>query len=183
MLLKVDLASYNNAWYKPGNPIKRILWFYTNAIFFNSGLFPFYGLKRFFLKLYGASIGKNVLIKPHVNIKYPWLLTVGNNVWVGEQVWIDNLAPVSIGNNVCISQGALLLCGNHNYKKTTFDLSVNPIIIEDGVWICAKTIIVGGVTCASHTVINTGSVLLQSTEPYGIYAGNPAGIIKTRTIF
>ena len=175
--MKVDLAVYNNSWYNPGNSVKRFLWYFINQIFFANGFFPIYSLKVFLLKLFGASIGTNVLIKPCVNIKYPWLLQIGNNVWIGEQVWIDNLAKVTIGNNVCISQGALLLCGNHNYKKSSFDLMVGEITLEDGVWICAKVIITQNVVCKNHSVISTGATLNSSTEPYFFYSGNPA--IKT----
>jgi putative colanic acid biosynthesis acetyltransferase WcaF len=180
--IKVDLASYNNNWYKPGSAIKRFIWYYINLLFFKSGIFPFYGIKTFLLKLFGAKIGKNVLIKPHVNIKYPWLLQLGNNIWIGENVWIDNLAEVKIGDNVCISQSALLLSGNHDYSVSTFDLMVKPIIIEDGVWVCAKAIICGGVICAQHSIISTASVLSTSTEAFGIYRGNPAVKIKDRVI-
>ena len=83
-----------------------------------------------------------MVIKPSVNIKYPWRLTIGSFVWIGEGVWIDNLENVVIGDNVCISQGAMLLCGNHNYKKTTFDLIVGSITLEDGVWVGAQSVAV-----------------------------------------
>jgi putative colanic acid biosynthesis acetyltransferase WcaF len=180
--MKVDLAKYNNDWYKPTKGIKGVLWYFVNQLFFANGLFPFYGFKVFLLKLFGAKIGTNVLIKPSVNIKYPWLLSIGNNVWIGEQVWIDNLAKVTIGNNVCISQGALLLCGNHNYKKTTFDLMVGEIVLEDGVWICAKAIITQNVVCKSHSIVSTGAILSYSTEEYCIYTGNPAVKVGIREI-
>lgn len=175
--MKVDLATYNNSWYNPGSNLKRILWYFVNQIFFANGFFPVYTLKVFLLKLFGASVGTNVLIKPFVNIKYPWMLQIGNNVWIGEQVWIDNLAKVTIGNNVCISQGALLLCGNHNFKKTTFDLMLGEIVLEEGVWVCAKAIITQKVVCKNHSIIGTAAVISISTEPYAIYTGNPA--IKT----
>ncbi len=180
--MKVDLSTYNNDWYKPGNAFKRICWHFFNLIFFKSGLFPIYGLKVFLLKLFGAKVGKGVFIKPFVNIKYPWYLTVGNNVWIGEEVWIDNLAPISIGNDVCISQGALLLTGSHDYKKSTFDLIIKPIVLENGVWICAKSTICLGVTCYNHSVITVGSIVTSNCEAYGIYKGNPANKIKQREI-
>lgn len=176
----MDLSSYNNQWYKPGAGFKRFLWHYTNEFIFRSGLFPFYGIKIFFLKLFGAKIGKGVMIKPHVNIKYPWFLEVGNYVWIGENVWIDNLIQVKIGSNVCISQGALLLTGNHNYKKSTFDLITQGIIIEDEVWIGAKTIVCPGVTCGRLSVLNAGSVANKNLEYNCIYQGNPANKIKER---
>ncbi len=178
----VSLGQYNNEHYNPGaGSVKRVLWHIINAIFFNS-FFHFYGFKVFLLKIFGAEIGINVLIKPHVNIKYPWNLIIGNNVWIGENVWIDSLDKVQIGNNVCISQGALLLCGNHDYKKTTFDLITGTIILEDGVWIGAKSIVSANVICHSHSVLSVNSVASKNLEPYTIYKGNPAVAIKERHI-
>ena len=93
------------------------------------------------LKIFGAKIGSGVILKPGINIKYPWHLKIGDNCWIGENVWIDNLSQVTIKSDVCLSQGAMLLCGNHNYKRATFDLVLEPIIIESGAWLGAKTII------------------------------------------
>lgn len=121
----VDLSLYNNAWYNTGaSVIKRTLWYFANSAILNNSFIPFSRIKIKVLRLFGAKIGKGVVIKPSVNIKYPWNLKIGDYVWIGENVWIDNLVEVSIGDNVCISQGAMLLCGNHNYKKTSFDLMV-----------------------------------------------------------
>lgn len=179
----VDLSRYNNSWYHPGkNFMVRLLWFIINAILFKTSVAPFPSLKCFSLRLFGARIGSGVVIKPCVNIKYPWRLQIGNHVWIGEGVWIDNLGDVRIGNNVCISQGAMLLCGNHNLRKETFDLMVGDITIEDGVWIGAKAIVCPGVTCSTHSVLTTGSVATKNLEPYGIYQGNPAVLKKYRTI-
>ena len=132
------------------------------------------------MRLFGAKIGKGVVIKPAVNIKYPWFLTIGDNSWVGENVWIDNLGKVEIGSNVCISQGALLLCGNHDYKKTGFDLIVGDILLEDGVWIGAKAIVTGNVVCKSHAILTAGSITSKDLEAYSIYRGNPAEFVRER---
>ncbi|MFM6926038.1 MAG: WcaF family extracellular polysaccharide biosynthesis acetyltransferase [Ferruginibacter sp.] len=180
--MATDLSKYNNSWYKPGPAVKRIAWHFVSAFFFRSGLFPFYGLKVFLLRLFGAKIGQGVLIKPGVHIKYPWFLQVENHTWIGEQVWIDNLAMVSIGSHVCISQGAYLLTGNHDYKKTAFDLIIKPITLEDGVWIGAKATVCPGVTCKTHAVLSVGSVLNTDMEPYGIYRGNPAVKLAEREL-
>lgn len=180
---KTNLSSFNNPEYDAGRSIVVIaVWYIINACVFNSYLFPFYGVKTGILKLFGSKIGTGVLIKPKVNIKYPWKLDIGNHVWIGEKVWIDNLDKVSIGSNVCISQGALILSGNHDYKKSTFDLLTKPIVLEEGVWIGAQTIVTGGVTCKSHSVISAGSILSKDTDAYGIYKGNPAIKIKDRII-
>ncbi len=149
---------------------------------FNSSLFPVYGLKVFLLKAFGARLGKKVFIKPYVNIKYPWRLQIGDNVWIGERVWIDNLVKISIGSNVCLSQGCMLLCGNHDYSASTFDLIVNEITLEDGVWIGAKATVCGGVVCKSHSVLAVNSVATSTLEALSIYQGNPAVKIKSRVI-
>lgn len=178
----VSLAQYDNSWYNPGPGWKRFLWLLVNVLFFNNGLALFNGLKCWLLRQFGAKVGKNVTIKPLVNIKYPWFLTIGDNVWIGENVWIDNLGSVIIGDNVCISQGALLLTGNHNYKKQFFDLMIGEITLEDGVWIGAKATVCGGVTCKTHSVLSVSSVASANLEAFGIYQGVPAQKIRIRTI-
>lgn len=132
--------------------------------------------------MFGASVGRGVVIKPHVTIKYPWKLVIGNHVWIGEQVWIDNLARVTLKDNSCVSQGALLLCGNHNYKRTTFDLIIGEIVLEEGAWAGAKTVVCPGVKLGSHSLLTVGSIATHSLEPYWIYQGNPAQKLKPREI-
>ncbi|MGZ3920758.1 MAG: WcaF family extracellular polysaccharide biosynthesis acetyltransferase [Bacteroidia bacterium] len=180
--LKSDLSAFDNSWYKPGgNLVKRALWYLVSAYFFKSS-FPFYGFKRFLLRAFGATIGKGVVIKPHVSIKYPWKLIVGDYVWIGEQAWIDNLAKVTLKTNSCVSQGAMLLCGNHNYKRSSFDLLIAEITLDEGAWAGAKTVVCPGVRLGSHSLLTAGSIATKSLEPYWIYQGNPAQKVKIREI-
>jgi len=180
--MKTNLASYSTNNYAPGsNPITRICWYFTNIVFFMNPLNPFSSIKVLLLRLFGAKIGKGVNMKPSVNIKYPWRLTIGDYAWIGEKVWIDNLANVSVGEHCCISQGVILLCGNHNYKLETFNLIVGDIILEEGVWIGANAIVCPGVTCQSHAMLTAGSVATKTLEAYTIYQGNPAVKIRDRS--
>ncbi|MGZ3865533.1 MAG: WcaF family extracellular polysaccharide biosynthesis acetyltransferase [Bacteroidia bacterium] len=173
-MTKTDLSKFNNAWYKPGrNFIVRGIWYFVNIAWFKSG-FPISGIKVFLLRLFGAKVGSGVVIKPGVNIKYPWRLTIGNNVWIGENAWIDNLGNIIIESNVCISQGAMLLCGNHNYKKSTFDLMVGDIILKEGSWVGAKSVVCPGVTLGSHSVLSVSSVATHNLDDFTVYQGNPA---------
>jgi putative colanic acid biosynthesis acetyltransferase WcaF len=177
------LDKYDNSWFNPGGSgIKRLFWYYCNIIFLKSSLFPVSGLKVALLRVFGATIGKGVVIKPHVNIKYPWLLTIGDYCWIGENVWIDNLGRVTIGNHVCLSQGAMLLTGNHNYKRSTFDLMVEEIVLEDGVWIGALSLVCPGVICRSHAVLSAHSVATTELLNFTVYSGNPAKAIREREI-
>ena len=179
----VDLSKYDNAWYQPGaSHIKRMFWYFINAFIFNTALFPFSGMKCTILRLFGATVGINNNIKPLVRIKYPWNLKMGDNVWLGEGVWIDNLTNITIGNNVCLSQEAYLLTGNHDYSDRQFGLIVKAIVIEDGAWIGARAIVCPGVTVARNAIVTVNSVLQQHAKDNGIYRGNPAEYIKKRTI-
>jgi len=178
---KTQLNTFNNDWYQPGSALKRVLWYVTSLIFFESG-FPLNSFKVLLLKMFGAAIGNGVVIKPHVKIKYPWKLQVGDFTWIGEKVWIDNLAEVKIGSHCCLSQGAFLLTGNHNYKKSSFDLIIGSITLEDGAWVGAKSTVCPGVIMHSHSLLTVGSIATKSLEAYGIYSGNPATKVKERTI-
>lgn len=180
--MKTDLSQYDNSWYRPGAPWKRLLWYFANVLVMKTSWLPNSGLKVRLLRAFGAKIGTGVNIKPCVNVKYPWMLEIGNYTWIGENVWIDNLARVKIGSNVCISQGAMLLCGNHNYKKATFDLIVGEITLEDGSWVGAQSVVCPGVTLHSHAVLGVNSVANHDLEPYSIYQGNPAQKVRTRNI-
>lgn len=180
--MKTDLSQYDNSWYRPGAPWKRLLWYFANVLVMKTSWLPNAGLKVRLLRAFGAKIGTGVNIKPCVNVKYPWMLEIGNYTWIGENVWIDNLARVKIGSNVCISQGAMLLCGNHNYKKATFDLIVGEITLEDGSWVGAQSVVCPGVTLHSHAVLGVNSVANHDLEPYSIYQGNPAQKVRTRNI-
>lgn len=179
----VQLSKYDNSWYSPGGgKVKQILWYLVNALFFLNPLNPVSSLKVWLLRLFGASIGKGVVIKPAVNIKYPWHLEIGDHCWIGERVWIDCLVKVSIGANVSISQGAMLLTGNHDYRSPNFDLIVKEIVIMEGVWIGAQSIVCPGVSCGSHAVLAVGSVATKDLEEYKVYQGNPAVSVRDRVI-
>ena len=179
---QTDLSRFNNDWYNPGSAPKRALWYLCNILFLKGSLLPFSGFKRSLLRLFGARIGKGVVIKPSVNIKYPWKLAVGDHTWIGERVWIDNLGEVKIGKHCCLSQGSMLLCGNHDFKSSTFDLMVGDITMEDGAWVGAKSVVCPGVTVKSHAVLAVGSLATDDLEAYAIYQGNPAQKVKDRII-
>ncbi len=186
--MKSPVKQVNNALYKStidvgAGKIKQIVWYFVNIIFFKNSFNVISSVKVSLLKLFGAKIGKGVVIKPVVNIKYPWKLQVGDHSWIGEEVWIDNLSDVIIGNNVTLSQGALLLTGSHDHTRTTFDFISYPIQLEDGVWIGARAVVFGGTTCQSHSILGINSVAEKDLKPYTIYKGNPAIPVLSRSIF
>jgi putative colanic acid biosynthesis acetyltransferase WcaF len=185
--MKVDFTHYdaNNKAYAQSigaSKTKQLLWFVLAPLLIRNPFIPFSGFRKWVLELFGASIGIEVRIRPGVQIKYPWKLKMGDHVWLGENCWIDNITDVSIGSHVCISQGAMLCTGNHNYNSPGFELIAKSITLEDGVWIGAMALVGPGVTAFSHSILSAGSVATKNLEAYAIYQGNPALLVKSRKI-
>lgn len=150
----------------------RIAWTLVSALAFRSKL-PWlpYRAKAMLLRIFGAEVGARLVIKPAVTIKYPWLLKIGDSVWIGEAVWIDNPALVSIGSNACISQGAYLVTGNHDFKSSSFDFFARPIVIADRCWVCAKAILKPGARLEPGTIVPLGSVWPDGAEKTNMREG------------
>ena len=162
--------------------LKTTLWYFVNALIVRVSWNPFMGIKIALLRAFGAKIGKGLVIKNNVIIKSSWNLVIGEDCWLGESCWIDNLDKVIIGNNVCISQGALLLTGNHDYTISSMPYRNAPIKIEDGAWIGAKTTVCPGVTVHHNAILTVGSVATMDMVENWIYQGNPAVKIRERKI-
>jgi len=179
----VDLAAYDNSWYRPGRSIVvRAIWFFVGLPLLRCQVNPSSAIRRVLLRAFGAAIGKRVVIKPGVRVKYPWRLRVGDHSWIGEDAWIDNLGDVEIGSNVCISQGAYLCTGNHDWSESAFGLRVQGITVNNHVWIGARAIICPGIEIGEGSVIVAGSVVSQPVAAYEVHAGNPARWQSVRNI-
>jgi len=155
------------------------VWVLVVGVFFESWI-PGSKWRVSLLRRFGARIGEGVVIKPKVRVKFPWRLIVGDFSWIGEGVWIDNLATVSIGAHCCISQGAYLCTGSHDWDRDSFDLLTRPIEIEDQCWIGAQARVAPGVTCRQGAVLTMGSVASADLEQWQIHSGHPAKAVKAR---
>lgn len=180
---RVDFSLYSQGDYSPGRGfLVRCLWAICSLFIFEPGWCPLSGVKVFLLKLFGAKIGHNVVIKPNVRIKFPWRLSVGDHVWIGQDVWIDNLADVTIGSHVCLSQRVYLCTGSHDHHKPSFDLITQPITIASGGWICAGAILLPGTTIRENAIVSAGSVAQGQIDASVIVKGNPAISVGTRSL-
>ncbi|HUT57558.1 MAG TPA: WcaF family extracellular polysaccharide biosynthesis acetyltransferase [Phycisphaerae bacterium] len=180
---EVNLATFRSTGSDRGaSKITEAAWVLVRSILFERWPGKCYALKRSLLRLFGAKVGKGVVIKPGVKITFPWRLDLGNYVWLGEDSWLLNLALITIEDHVCISQRAMLCTGNHDYTSTQFKTVNKPIHVECGAWIAAQAWVGPGVHVGSHAVLTAGSVASQDLDPYGIYRGNPALKIRQRHI-
>jgi putative colanic acid biosynthesis acetyltransferase WcaF len=158
------------------------LWYLVKTLFLLSSIpWPIW-LKVTLLRSFGARIGRGVVIAPRVNIHMPWKLTIGDDAWIGEEVFILNLEPISIGANSCVSQRTFLCTGNHDYRSSTFDYIGRPIVIGDGAWIGAQSFVGPGVSIGVDTVVTAGSVVLSNLPDKQICSGNPCEPSKSRVI-
>ena len=151
--------------YRGKNCFTQISWYVINNLLFNSFL-PFNKLKIIILRLFGATIGNNVILKNYIRIKFPWNLYIGDNVWIGESAWIDNISDVIIENNCCISQGAYICTGNHNFFDESFELTSEKIVIRESSWICAKAILMPGVVIKKNSFIKAGSLVKKNQKQH-----------------
>lgn len=132
------------------------------------------------LRLFGARIGKGVVIKPQVKILFPWKLTVGDHAWIGEEVFILNFEPVTIGAHCCISQRAFLCGGSHNYRQPEMPYRNGPISVKDGAWVGAQVFVAPGVTIGVETVVTAGSVVTRDLPSKMVCSGYPCLPFKER---
>ena len=150
-----------------------------NTLFLSSFPWPSI-LKVWLLRFFGAKIGVGVVVKPRVNIHMPWKLRIGDHTWIGEEVFILNFEPVTIGSNCCISQRAFLCTGNHDYKDVTFPYRNRPIVIEDGAWVGAQVFVAPGVVIHNEAVASAGSVVTHDLPSAMVCGGNPCIPIRAR---
>ena len=158
----------------------ELLWLVVRAILVESWI-PLSSIKVGALRLFGAKIGRGIVDKPQVRVRFPWVLEIGEHSWIGEDVWIDNLATVKIGPHCCLSQGVYLCTGSHNWSKQTFDLITRPITIDDQVWLCAKSSIGPGVHVGQGAVLTMGGIAMSDLETWVVHSGIPAKAMRKRT--
>lgn len=158
-MMRLDLFS-NSEFSRGASRLTELLWILLSGLLVTSWL-PGSGWRVWLLRTFGAQIGRGVVVKPGVSVKFPWRLHVGDHVWIGERVWIDNLAEVTIGSHSCVSQGAYLCTGSHDWAEQHFGLVTRPIMIGRGCW-------VGAFAClAPGTVMEDGAVLSMTALGVG----------------
>ena len=174
----MDLSIYDNSNFDRGaRRWKEALWALARWIFFQNALPWPSDLRVALLEMFGAKIGKRVIIRANVNISFPWRLQIGDQVWIGEDVGILSLAQVTIESNVCVSQRAYLCTGSHDFRREDFKLQIAPITVREGSWIAAASFIAPGVEIGSGAVVSAGSVVFESVARKTLVRGNPATLV------
>ncbi len=166
--------------YSRREKIGRVLWSYIGQILFRLTFHNFYGVRRSLLRLFGATVGRDVRVRPSVLVEQPWNLTIGDNSSIGDRAIIYCLGKVTIGDHVSISQGAHLCAGTHDYRKPDMPLLRPPIVVKDYAWIAADAFVGPNITVGEGAILGAAAVAMKDLEPWSVYSGNPAVKVKER---
>ena len=150
------------------------IWRFVNSTLVTPNLCPS-KLRHIILTLNGAKIGSKVVLRSGLKIHFPWNLEIGDDCWIGEDVWFINHQKVKIGSNVCISQRSIICSGGHDYRSTSLEYAHKPIEIKDGAWICLDAKILPGVTIGESSVVSAGEIARKSVPDYSMLVG---GVIR-----
>ncbi|MFF4655800.1 putative colanic acid biosynthesis acetyltransferase [Streptomyces sp. NPDC001381] len=162
------LRGFTGAGYDKGRPLlAQAAWFAALHLLFVKWWFPA-RWRPPLLRAFGARVGRRVLIRRGVRVHWPWKLDVGDDVWIGEDAWILNLEPVSIGHDCCVSQSALLCTGSHRRRSATFEFDNGPIRLEPGSWVAARAVVLRGVTVGPCAVVGAGAVAHQDVPAHSV---------------
>lgn len=159
---------------------RKALWILVSNTIFRAmpGRVP--GWRRFWLRLFGAQIHPSCNIRPGVRVVHPWLLKMKAYSCLADNVNVYNLGSITIGEHTVVSQYAHLCAGTHDYRETYLPLRRPPIIIGDGVWVCAEAFIGPGVTVGDNAIVGARAVVTGDVPAGKIVAGNPAVVLRDR---
>lgn len=179
---KIDLSKYKNALSRK-NQLIRMVWSIVWGVFAR----PLprsvgSGWKRFLLRLFGAKIAPTAIVYSSAKVYYPANLIMETYACLASDVDCYNVAPVHIGANSTISQGAYLCTASHDITNPLNPLITAPIVIEDQAWVAAGAFIGMGVTVGQGAVVGARSAVFKSVEPWTVVGGNPVKFIKKRIL-
>lgn len=166
--------------YTTREKVLRVLWMTFGQPLFSLTFHNWYGVRRWMLRCFGASVGDSVRIRPSVRVEQPWNLTIGANSSVGDRAILYCLGKVRIGRNTSLSQDVHLCAGTHDYTKRDLPLLRPPIVVGDEVWLAADVFVAPSTTIGDGTVVGARSSVFKSLPPWSVCAGSPARAIKPR---
>jgi putative colanic acid biosynthesis acetyltransferase WcaF len=146
------------------------IWFIIQNLFFKNFLMPARG-RVLLLRLFGAKIGGHVQIRRGVRVHFPWNLEIGNDCWIGEEVWFISHVSISIADNVAISQRAIISSGGHDHKSLSLAYKHAPVIIKAGAWVCLDAKVLPGTVIGEFSVIAAGEVARGVIPDYSMLIG------------
>ena len=166
-----------SAWDRP--TVVVLLWSVCELLFIYNPWQVSSRVRAIVLRLFGAEVGRGVIVRPRTRIRFPWKLAIGENCWIGEGVWIHNQDRVTIGHDAVISQEVFITTGSHDHRRD-MGLLTRPVIIEPGVWVTSRCVVLGGVTIGRSSLIGPLTVVDRDVPPNKIVRGASATVVSDR---
>lgn len=162
--------------------LKTIFWELINFKLKIVGYFPSHYFRRFCYRLCGMKIGKGSVIHMNAVFYYPPNISIGNDTIIGERAVLDGRGKLIIGDHVAFATGVMVLNAEHDVHDPDFKARIEPVIIEDYVFIGPRSVILPGVKVGKGAIIAAGAVVTKDVEPFTIVGGVPAKHIKEREL-
>ena len=179
----VDLGQYNSSQHERGrSSLIVILWWLVQGVCFPLSLHNFNGFRVWLLRLFGAKIGRGVVIRPTAKFTYPWKIAIGDCSWIGDDVVLYSVDCINIGCHCVISQKSYLCTGSHDLSDRSFSLITAPIEIGNGVWIATDCFVAAGVAIGANSVIGARSSVFSNISAQKIAWGSPCKARRARII-
>ena len=152
------------------NLITVAFWWVISHLIFSNPFTPS-SFRPTILRIFGATVGTGVIIRRGVRVHFPWNLEIGDNSWIGEEVWFINHEKVTVGSDVCISQRSIICSGGHDYRSASLEYAHKPVTITDGAWVCLDAKVLPGVTIGECSVVSAGEIVRNSLPDYSMLVG------------
>ncbi len=179
----VDLSRYDQSWYSRGaGPLKLLLWDLVQDWLIRPSPHAAYAWRRLLYRLFGATIGRQVLIRRSVRCNYPWRVEIGDRAWIGDEATLYALDRITIGCDAVVSQQAYLCTGSHDAGDPAFGLVVKPVVVEPGAWVALGALVMPGVTVGAGAVVGARAVLTHDAQPWMVHLGCPATVVGPREL-
>jgi putative colanic acid biosynthesis acetyltransferase WcaF len=156
------------------------LWWIVQATLFAMSPQFMFGWRRWLLRVFGAKVGRGVLVRPSVWVTYPWKVSIGDHAWVGDDVMLYSLGEIEIGEHTVVSQRSYLCAAGHDYTQVDFPIYASKVRIEAQAWLATDVFVAPGVTIGQGAVVGARSSVFQDMPPMMVCFGSPAKPIKPR---
>lgn len=172
LILRIEQSTFQIA------PTRIVVWAISTIV---HRLFWLWGRVRFGALISNKDLG--CVCHWNVDLKYPQNIKLGSKVIIGTNASIGAHSTVTIDSNVRISRDVIIETAGLDFKtKAPPYLHISkPIHIEEGVWIGARAMILGGVTIGKNSIVAAGAIVTKSFPNNSIVAGAPAKLLRTNT--
>lgn len=156
------------------------IWWIVQATLFAWSPQFMYGWRRWLLRRFGAEVGKGVIVRPTARTQFPWKVKIGDYAWIGDDVVLYSLGPITVGANAVLSQRTYVCTGSHDMRAIAFDIYALPVAIGEQCWLATDVFVAPGVTVGAGTVVGARSSVYKDLPPGVVAMGNPAGVVRQR---